>query len=97
VSVPLSVQIQRANHVFRTFMLSLAGIFLVAFVMLNAMLHFMVIRPVTKLASVADQVSLGNFEAGEFKSHSNDEIGVLTDALGRMKTSLVQAMKMLDT
>jgi len=97
VSVPMSVPIQRANHVFRTFMLSLAGIFLVAFVLLNAMLHFMVIRPVTKLASVADQVSLGNFEAGEFKSHSNDEIGVLTDALGRMKTSLVQAMKMLDT
>jgi HAMP domain-containing protein len=97
VSVPMSVPIQRANHVFRTFMLSLAGIFLVAFVLLNLMLHFMVIRPVTKLASVADQVSLGNFEAGEFKSRSNDEIGVLTDALGRMKTSLVQAMKMLDT
>jgi protein-histidine pros-kinase len=97
VSVPMSVPIQRANQVFRTFMWSLAGIFLVAFVLLNAMLHFMVIRPVTKLAAVADQVSLGNFEAGEFKSRTKDEIGVLTDALGRMKTSLVQAMKMLDT
>jgi protein-histidine pros-kinase len=97
VSVPMSVPIQRANQVFRTFMWSLAGIFLVAFVLLNAMLHFMVIRPVTKLAAVADQVSLGNFDAGEFKSRTKDEIGVLTDALGRMKTSLVQAMKMLDT
>jgi protein-histidine pros-kinase len=96
VSVPMAVPIQRANHVFRTFMLSLTGIFLVTFVLLNGMLHFMVIRPVTKLASVADKVSLGNFEAGEFKGRSSDEIGVLTDALGRMKTSLVQAMKMLE-
>jgi HAMP domain-containing protein len=97
VSVPMSVPIQRANQTFRTFMLSLAGIFLVAFVLLNVMLHFMVIRPVTKLAGVADQVSLGNFEAGEFKARTKDEIGVLTEALGRMKTSLVQAMKMLET
>jgi protein-histidine pros-kinase len=33
----------------------------------------------------------------EFKSRSRDEIGVLTEAIGRMKTSLVQAMKMLDS
>jgi len=35
-------------------------------------------------------------EAGEFRSRSKDEIGVLTDALGRMKTSVVQAMSMLE-
>jgi HAMP domain-containing protein len=52
---------------------------------------------VTKLSALADQVSLGNFDAGEFKSRSRDEIGVLTEALGRMKTSLVQAMKMLES
>jgi protein-histidine pros-kinase len=41
-------------------------------------------------------VSLGNLDAGDFKSRSRDEIGVLTEAIGRMKTSLVQAMKMLE-
>ncbi len=97
VSVPMSVPILRANQTFRTFMLSLSAIFLTAFVLLNIMLHTMVIRPVTRLAALADQVSLGNFDAGEFKSHGRDEIGVLTEALGRMKTSLVQAMKMLET
>jgi len=51
---------------------------------------------VTRLSALADQVSLGNFEAGEFKSHGRDEIGVLTEALGRMKTSMVQAIKMLE-
>jgi len=97
VSVPMSVPIQRANETFRTFMLSLTSIFLATFVLLNVMLHMMVIRPVTRLAALADQVSLGNFDAGEFKAKGSDEIGVLTEALGRMKTSLVQAMKMLET
>jgi HAMP domain-containing protein len=36
-------------------------------------------------------------DAGDFRSESRDEIGVLSAALGRMKTSLVQAMKMLDS
>ena len=97
VSVPMSVPIERANQTFRTFMLSLTAIFLATFVLLNVMLYAMVIRRVTRLSALADQVSLGNFEAGEFRSRSRDEIGVLTEALGRMKTSLVQAMKMLET
>ena len=41
-------------------------------------------------------MSLGNLDAGEFKTKSRDEIGVLTEAMGRMKASLVQAMKMLE-
>jgi len=35
-------------------------------------------------------------DAGEFKTKSKDEIGVLTEALSRMKASVVQAMNMLD-
>jgi protein-histidine pros-kinase len=96
VSVPMSVPITRANETFRAFMLSLALVFLATFVLLNVMLHMMVIRRVTRLASIADQVSLGNLDAGDFKSRSRDEIGVLSEALGRMKVSLVQAMRMLE-
>ena len=97
VSVPMSVPIKRANETFRAFMLSLALVFLATFVLLNVMLHMMEIRRVTRLASIADQVSLGNLDAGDFKSKSRDEIGVLSEALGRMKVSLVQAMRMLET
>ena len=97
VSVPMSVPITRANETFRAFMISLALVFLATFVLLNVMLHMMVIRRVTRLASIADQVSLGNLDAGDFKSKSRDEIGVLSEALGRMKVSLVQAMRMLET
>ena len=96
VSVPMSVPIQRATETFRTFMLSLAAVFVATFVLLNVMLHAMVIRRVTRLAAIADQVSLGNLDAGDFRTRSKDEIGVLTEALGRMKVSLIQAMRMLE-
>ncbi len=96
VSVPMSVPIARANQTFKAFMGSLAVVFVAIFVLLNVMLYTMVIRRVTRLAGIADQVSLGNMDAGEFHTRSKDEIGVLTDAMGRMKASLVQAMKMLE-
>ena len=96
VSVPMTVPIERAQKTFTTFMGSLALVFVAIFVLLNLMLYTMVIRRVTHLAGIADQVSLGNMEAGEFKTSSKDEIGVLTEAMGRMKASLVQAMKMLE-
>ncbi len=96
VSVPMTVPTERANKAFTAFMGSLALVFLAIFVLLNVMLYTMVIRRVTVLAGIADQVSLGKMDAGEFKSHSKDEIGVLTEAMGRMKASLVQAIKMLE-
>lgn len=95
VSVAMTVPVERANHALRTFLISLAVIFVVTVVLLNAMLYTMVIRRVTRLAAIADAVSLGNLEAGDFRSRSSDEIGTLTHALGRMRTSLVQALKML--
>jgi HAMP domain-containing protein len=96
VSVAMTVPVERANHALRTFLISLAVIFAVTVVLLNAMLYTMVIRRVTRLAAIADAVSLGNLESGDFRSSSSDEIGTLTHALGRMRTSLVQALKMLE-
>jgi protein-histidine pros-kinase len=97
VSVPMAVPIARADRTFTAFMGSLALVFAAIFVLLNVMLYTMVIRRVTHLAGIADQVSLGRMDAGEFKSTSKDEIGVLTEAMGRMKASLVQAMRMLES
>ena len=96
VSVPMAVPIARSTQSFRTFMLSLAVVFVLVVLMLNVMLYTIVVRRVTRLAKIANDVSLGNMDAGEFKSKSKDEIGVLTDSLARMKASVVQAMNMLD-
>ncbi|HSB49696.1 MAG TPA: DUF3365 domain-containing protein [Burkholderiales bacterium] len=97
VSVPTDVPIARANRAFQTFMISLTVVFAFIFLALNFMLWYMVIRPVTRLSRLADQVSQGeNMDAPDFEVKSGDEIGVLTQSFNRMKKSLVQAMKMLE-
>jgi len=97
VSVPTEVPIARANRAFRTFMVSLTAVFAFIFIALNFMLWYLVIRPVTRLSRLADQVSQGeNMDAPDFEVRSSDEIGVLTQSFNRMKKSLVQAMKMLE-
>jgi len=96
MSVPTAVPVQRAQATFKVFMASLTAVFLVIFVVLNAMLYYIVIRPITTLSHLADQVSLGQLEVPEFTVRGRDEIGVLADSFARMRKSLTKAMKMLE-
>jgi HAMP domain-containing protein len=96
VSVPTEVPVQRANNAFKIFMLSLGGVFLFIFVVLNLMLTLIVIRPVTRLSKIADEISLGNMDAPDFPVTSRDEIGGLAASVDRMRKSLVKALKMLE-
>jgi protein-histidine pros-kinase len=96
VSVPMDVPLKRAEAAFGVVMGSLAGVFVMVGVVLNLMLWRLVIRPVTRLSGLADEVSLGQMDAPEFATGGNDEIGVLAESFSRMRRSLVQAMKMLD-
>jgi protein-histidine pros-kinase len=96
VSVPTEVPTQRARNAYRSFMLLLAAVFLFVGIVLNVMLVSMVIMPVSRLARLADQVSLGGMDVPDFRVRSKDEIRTLADSFNRMKKSLVQAMKMLE-
>jgi protein-histidine pros-kinase len=96
ISVPTRVPLARAADAFKVFMGSVAGVFIAIGIVLNLMLYFIVIRPVAKLSQFADRVSLGELEIAEFKRESGDEIGLLARSIGRMRTSMVQAMKMLE-
>jgi HAMP domain-containing protein len=96
VSVPMAVPLQRADQAWGVFMALLSAVFIVIAVVLNAMLWWLVIRPVTKLSGIADRVSKGDLQAPQFAIASRDEIGVLAQSFARMHKSLVQAMKMLD-
>ena len=96
ISVPMAVPLARAKGIFRTFMLSLLGVFVVVFIALNVMVHLFVTRRIKRLASVADEVSMGKFEAEEFDFKGNDELSALAQSFGRMRTSLASALKMLE-
>jgi HAMP domain-containing protein len=97
VSVPMSVPLARADRAFGVVMGLLAGVFILIGLALNLMLWKLVIQPVTRLSALTDRVSLGELDAPEFVVNSRDEIGVLAESFGRMRKSLVHAMKLLDT
>lgn len=96
VSVPMAVPLQRADQALRLFVGSLIGVFVAVWVALNLLLWWVVVRPVTRLAALAERVSEGDLAAPEFPAGGRDEIGVLARALSRMRASLVRAMKMID-
>lgn len=95
VSVPTQLAVKRAKGVFATFMISLAAVFALLAIAINALLIFFVIRPVNRLSAMASDVSLGNSDIGEFPVSGTDEIAVLSQSFNRMGRSLVEAMKML--
>ncbi len=97
VTAPMQLPIQRANSAFTAFMASLALVFTVTFLALNSMLVVLVVRPVQRLAKIVDEVSLGNMDVPEFQMSGKDEIAKLTESFSRMRKSLVQAIKMLET
>ena len=96
ISVPTEVPLGRAKQAFSVFMTSIAGVFIAIGVVLNVMLWALVIRPIGRLSQFADRVSLGELDIPEYKRSSGDEIGALSRSIARMRTSMVQAMKMLE-
>jgi len=96
ISVPMSVPLTKADQAFRTFMTSLVGVFLLAFIVLNVVLSLLVIRPIVRMSRAADEVSTGNFDVPEFSVGSRDEIGVLATSFNRLRRSLEKAMKLLE-
>lgn len=96
VSVPLTVPLERANLLLRTYMLSLLGIFAFLFCALNLMVHLFVTRRLSQMSNLADRVSLGETDVPEMDTRGNDELTRLAQSFARMRTSLVSAMKMLE-
>ena len=95
VSVPMDVPIGHAKRAFTTFLGTLAAVFVVIVIVLNIMLHRIVITPVTRMASIADDVSKGVPGAPEFEEQGDDEIAVLSRSFTRMRRSLEKAISML--
>lgn len=96
VSVPVTVPVAMADRAFRALVVSLVAVASVTLVLLNLVLFLTVIRPVSRFAAMADEISTGNMDVPELPAKGRDEISVLAEAFNRMHRSLVAAMKMLD-
>jgi protein-histidine pros-kinase len=91
----MSVPLGRAQQTFVTFLILLGGVFLLLLVLLNILLHFVVIRPVVRIADIANEVSMGKPDVPEYVRQGKDEISSLSQSFNRMRLSLENAMKML--
>lgn len=96
VTVPMDIPIKNADRALKTFMISLAGVFAVVFVVLNLMLSWLIVRPIRNMALSANKISTGDFDVPEFKAGGKDEVAVLGSAFNRMRRSLDKAMKMIE-
>jgi HAMP domain-containing protein/type II secretory pathway pseudopilin PulG len=96
VSVPSEVPLTIARRAYSTLMWSLAGTSAVILLAINSVLYLVVIIPVRRLASVANQVSLGQLDVAEVPVRGHDEISELTTAFNRLFVSVTKALKLLD-
>ncbi len=95
VTVPMEIPIRNADRAFKTFMISLAAVFAVVFVVLNLMLSWLIVRPIRKMSQSADRISTGDFDVPEFADGGKDEMSVLGSSFNRMRRSLQKAMQMI--
>ncbi|OFX25554.1 MAG: signal protein [Anaeromyxobacter sp. RBG_16_69_14] len=96
VSVPVSLPLQMANQAFRQLLVSLVLVGVVTLVVLDAVLYATVIRPVSRFAARADEISKGQLDVPELEVRGKDEISILAAAFNRMHRSVTAAMKMLE-
>ncbi len=94
VTVPLAVPVENANRMFITFMTTITGVFVLVFILINIMLNSLIISRVGVMANIADEISKGNFEMGEFDEQGSDEVAQLSVSFNRMRRSLVKAMEL---
>jgi protein-histidine pros-kinase len=96
VSVPMALAASIAKDAFGRLILFLSGVAIVTAVVLDLTLLFTVIRPVSKLSAMADEISQGNMDVPELPVRGNDEIATLAGSFNRMYISLAKAIRLLD-
>lgn len=96
VSVPMLLPIENANRAFYTFMISLTGVFVTLFIILNIMLSLLIVRPITRLSEAADKISTGDTDIPELPEKGKDEVALLGRAFNRMRRSLEKAIALID-
>jgi protein-histidine pros-kinase len=96
VSVPLTSATAAADLVFRSVTAWVVVVVVLTMLVVNAIVYFVVVRPIRRISSIAEELSLGNASAGEFPAGGSREVTALAGSFNRMRTSLEKAMKLLE-
>jgi protein-histidine pros-kinase len=96
VSVPFARATTNAQRAFRGFMFSLIAVFAAVFAVVNGVLYVLVLRPVRRIAKIADSLSLGDMSAPQFPQQGASEMTSLVRSFNRMRKSLEKALRLLE-
>jgi nitrogen fixation/metabolism regulation signal transduction histidine kinase len=92
----VALPVAMANRSFRRLLFSLIAVGFVTLVVLDLLLYATVVRPVSRFAARADEISKGNMDVPELPVQGRDEVSVLAASFNRMHRSLAAAMKILE-
>jgi len=82
-----------AKRAFRGFLISLVTVFAAVFLVLNALLYGLLVRPVRQIVHIAERPSVGDMLAADFPAGGPQEIRSLVRSFNRMRTSLETALR----
>lgn len=95
VVVPYALPADLARSSFVGFVVSMAVIFLLLFVVINIAIRRLVLKPVSQVIRMADEISDGNLRNPEIKVTGNDEIAEMLRAFNRMRRSMIKLAQMM--
>jgi HAMP domain-containing protein len=96
ISVPVTLPVDMAARAFHRLLASLVGVGVLTLVVLDLVLYATVIRPVSRFAARADEISKGQLDVPELRVRGRDEISTLAAAFNRMHRSVSAAMRLLE-
>jgi len=95
VVVPYTLPAELARKTFISFLVSMAVIFLILFLVINITLRKLVLKPVAQITHMAEETSKGNLRSAELKVTGKDEIADMQRAFNRMRRSIIKIVQMM--
>jgi len=96
ISVPLALADKRAFDLMVVILASIGAAFAVMIILVNIMLSRIVLKPVSVMSEISEQVAMGDFSSPEYVKKGKDEVSALSLSFNRMRRSLATAMKLLE-
>ena len=94
VEVPFTLPAELAQKTFYSFLISLATLFVVLFLVINIMIRRMVLKPVMIMTHMAEEVSKGNIAGNELEVSGKDEMADLSRSFNRMRRSVIKIVQL---
>jgi protein-histidine pros-kinase len=96
IAVPYADATASAAKAFHGFMGTLLGVFAAVLLVVNGVLYGLVVRPLRRIARVADSASVGDPSTGDFPEGGVREVNSIVRSFTRLRRSLEKAMHLLE-